>query len=97
MCPIIGIFLSSIISYRGLATIVVQITTSLQSALYFIMKIISINQRIHMKPIMEAVAAVTRETNTRMTMASVSATRTNILVGMIMVTVTVLEMVFKRA
>ena len=97
MCPIIGIFLSSIISYRDLATIVVQITTSLQSALYFIMKRISINQRIHMKPIMEAVAAVTRETNTRMTMASVSATRTNILVGMIMVTVTVLEMVFKRA
>ena len=64
-----------------------HIITYRQSAFSLVLKRISSEQRRHVKPLVEAVVAVAREANARMTVASGSMTRTNQMEGMIMETV----------
>ena len=50
-----------------------------KSFLYLVMKRISSNQRRHVKPLVELELVVARDANARMTVASGSATRTNLM------------------
>ena len=50
----------------------------------------------HMKPLVEAVVSVVSEANSRMNMVSGITTRTNLMEGMIVETIIILEAVFKR-
>ena len=96
MCPIIGTLPAAIRIYWDLGTILMQKIKSHKSDLSLVMKRIKIEQRRHMKPLVEVVASVTREVNAKITVASRSATRTNLTEGIIMEIKTILETVFKR-
>ena len=50
----------------------------------------------HVKPLVEAVVSVVSEANSRMNMVSGITTRTNLMEGMIVETIIILEAVFKR-
>ena len=60
---------------------------SSQSSLSLVIKRISSKQRRHVKPLVEALVAVTRESNSIMTMASGSATKKKLTEGIIMETI----------
>ena len=76
MFPILGALPASIISYWLLAIIVMQMITYCQSALSLVINRISSDYMSNVKPIMEAVVAVARESDARMTMVSGIATST---------------------
>ena len=67
----------------------------LQSSLSLVMNRIASNQRRYLKPLMEALVAMARNSNARMNVASGSATRKNLMEGIIMKTIITLEIVFK--
>ena len=96
MCKILGTFPSAIRNYLYLATILMQKITSRQSDLSVIIMRRSSDQRIHVKPLLEAVVSMAREVNTRTTVASVRATRTNLMEVIIMETVIIFLTLFKR-
>ena len=54
------------------------------------------DQRMHVKPTLEVLVYVACEENKRMTMASGHTTRANLMEGIIMETIMILETVFKR-
>ena len=60
------------------------------------MKRRSSEQKRYVKPLVEAVVSVPRDSNARMTVANGSATRKNIMEGIMMEDVITLETVFKR-
>ena len=79
MYPITGTLPAAIRIYWFLATFIMQKATSLKIFLFLVMKVISSRKSSHVKPLMEAVVANAKESNTRMNMASESATRINLL------------------
>ena len=79
MCPIPGTFPTAIRSFWELATVLMHKITSRQSALSLVMKIISISQKNHVKPLREAVVAKGSKSKARMTVASGSATKINLM------------------
>ena len=67
----------------------------LQSFLSVVMNRIASNQRRYLKPLMEALVAMARNSNARMNVASGSATSKNLMEVIIMETIITLEIVFK--
>ena len=78
MFPIPETFPASIRIYCNLATILMQKITSLKRVISLVIKRISTGKRRQLKTFVEAVTAMAREANSRMTATSGSTTRTKI-------------------
>ena len=96
MCPIPVIFPSEIRSYWYLTTIVIHNITSRQSVLSLIINRRSIKQGRHVKPLVEVLVEMARNSNARITIKIGRAIRKNPMEGIIVEDVITLKMVFKR-
>ena len=79
-----------------ISKVVIHRITLLQSSLSLVMRRRSSNQRRNLKPLNKAVVAMEREAKTIMKITSISATRINLMEGIMMKTVIILEMMSKR-